>query len=347
MPEPSHRRERLISDTMTIIALIVVTLAAIGILFVARHFLMLVFGAVLIGVVVNRVAGIVNRWLPWDWKRIYRVGFVLLAAVLFFIGGSFGFASSIGDQIVKFSERVDTSATRVIEAAEDQPIVKRFREEVSLGKMLPSSGKSLGLAKTLFASTFGALTDVLILVILGAYFSVSPKTYQTGALRVLPVAWREPAKTLFSDSAATLWRWMLGRLLATTIVGVCFGIGLALLGVPLPLELGVFAGLVTFVPNLGGIAAVLPALLLASGEGSSSVIGVLVLYLVIQFGESYLITPLVQQKQVELPPAMVILAQVVAGLLFGVWGIMFATPLVALALLWVRRVYVENYLESA
>ncbi|SMP59182.1 Predicted PurR-regulated permease PerM [Neorhodopirellula lusitana] len=347
MTDPAEHRQQLITDTMTIIGLVVATLAVIGVLFVARHFLMLVFGAVLIGVVVNRFAGLVTRMVPWKWSRRVRVGLVLLATVTIFVIGGFGFASSIDDQLIQFSDRIDSSASKVIEAAKQQPIVQRVREEVSLGSMLPSSGKSLGLAQTLFASTFGVLTDVLILIILGAYFSTSPGTYQSGVLRSIPVAWREKGASLLSESAETLWQWMLGRLLAMAIVGISFGVGLAILGVPMPFELGIFAGLVTFVPNLGGIAAVVPALLLASNEGSSAVLGVLLLYLVIQFAESYLITPLVQEKQVNLPPAMVILAQVVAGLLFGVWGIMFATPLVALTLLWVRRLYVEDGLEAA
>lgn len=340
-------RAQLVVATLTVIGLVLATTAVVGILFVARHLMMLVFGAILIGVVVNRLGVMINDRVPWDLKRGHRVGLILVIGTALVVGSGFAFANSINDQIIRLTDRIDESASRVVEAAKEQPIVERIREEVSLGSILPSSGRSLGLAQTLFSSTFGALTDVLILVILAAYFSVSPTLYRTGLLRVLPVAWRSKASELLSESAGTLWQWMLGRLMAMTIVGFCFGIGLAILGVPMPLELGVFAGLVTFVPNLGGIAAVIPALLLASNQGSSTVVGVLVLYLLIQFAESYFITPLVQQKQVHLPPAMVILAQVVTGLLFGLWGIMFATPLVAVVILLVRRLYVEDYLEVA
>ncbi|QDT09278.1 AI-2E family transporter [Stieleria marina] len=347
MTTTEAEQPRIIRTTMTVIGLVIATMLVLGLIVVARNILMLIFGAILIAVVVNRVAKVFGRLVPWDLKRVHRVGIVILFAILIVVGGAFGFTNSINDQVVKLTDRIDNSASRVLEAAKEQPIVQRLREEISLQSVMPSSGRSLGLVQTLFASTFGALTDVLILIILAAYFSISPKVYRTGCLRLVPVDWRTRLSDLFDESADSLWHWMLGRLLAMTIVGISFGIGLAVLGVPMPVELAIFAGLVTFVPNLGGIAAVIPAMLLASNEGSHTVAGVLALYLMIQFAESYLITPLVQQRQVNLPPAMVILSQVIAGLLFGVWGIMFATPLVALALLWIRKLYVEDYLESA
>ena len=114
----------------------------------------------------------------------------------------------------------------------------------------------------------------------------------------------------------------------------------------MPVELGIFAALVTFIPNIGGVAAVIPALLLATQQGTTALVSVLVLYLAIQFAESYLVTPMVQEHQVSLPPALVILSQIVSGLVFGFWGIVFATPLMAIVQLWVKRLYVEDWLEA-
>lgn len=198
----------------------------------------------------------------------------------------------------------------------------------------------------LVATTFGGLADCLILVILAAYFALSPEKYRNGAIRLLPFTWRDRSSNLLDQSGETLWRWMLGRLLAMAIVGILFGIGLTIIGIPMSVELGIFAGLVTFIPNIGGLLAVVPALLLATRQGSTAALSVLVLYLVVQFVESYLITPKVQEHQVALPPAAVILAQILAGLLFGFWGVVFATPMVAVSLLWVNNLYVEGWLQA-
>jgi len=337
----------LVHRTTTVCSVVVLFAVLIGLLVVARNILPLIFGAVLIAVVLNRLAEKITAIFPDHVSRKWRLAIVIGGLVLITIGLIYGFANSASEQILQFANRVDKSIESVVQAAKEQPLVDRYLgQQQSISSVMPSSAKSLGVARNFFATTFGAFTDCLILGILGIYFCVSPEKYRHGTLRMLPTSWRERLSQLMTDSSATLWRWMLGRLLAMLIVGLLFGLGLLVIGIPMPIELGVFAGLVTFIPNIGGIAAVIPALLLASQQGTSAFVSVSLLYLAIQFVESYVITPIVQEHQVSLPPAMVILAQVVAGLIFGFWGIVFATPLVAVGLLWVQRLYVQQWLES-
>lgn len=347
MNREGNSQASLVSSTLVICGIILVISAVVGLLFVARNILPLIFGAILIAVVLNRLAEKMGGILPGDLPRKMRIAIVIGTLLVLFVGSAYAFANSASEQIVKFTDRVDSSVQEVIKAAKEQPLLQRFMGDGErVTTLLPSSAKSLGFAKNFFATTFGGMTDCLILSILSIYFCVSPDKYRTTAIRLVPIGWRDRLSALLGDSAQTLWRWMLGRLLAMAIVGILFGIGLAVIGIPMPIELGIFAGLVTFIPNIGGIAAVIPALLLASQQDSTAVVSVGVLYLAIQFVESYLVTPLVQEHQVALPPAMVILAQIVAGILFGFWGIVFATPLVAVALLWIKELYVEQWLES-
>lgn len=320
----------------------------VGLLYVSIDLLPLVFGAMLLAVFLNVLAEKMTRIFPTSMSRSVRVGIVVGLVIVLSGAVTFAFANSIGEQTVKLADRVDQSVDEVIQAAKKQPLLERLSDDkTKLRSLLPTSEKSLGMATNLFASAFGGLTDVLILFILTAYFCFGPYQYRDGAIRLFPVRWRDTLRSLSSESADTLWRWMIGRLLSMLIVGLLFGIGLSIIGVPLSIELGVFAGLVSFIPNIGAIAAVVPALLLASQQGTSSMISVLVLYAIIQFIESYLITPMIQQHQVAMPPALVILSQIVAGLVFGFWGVVFATPLFALVLLWVKRLYVQGYLEAS
>lgn len=348
MERDSTFDRHVIRQTVIVCGIVVAIVALIGLLILARTILPLIFGAILIAVVLHRLATKLGNILPDTLSRRVRVGIVVGCLTLIAIGSTYTFANSASQQIVKFTERVDTSVQEVVQAAKNQPLIERFMgSQDNVTSLLPSSTKSLGFAKDFFATTFGGLTDFLVLIILTLYFCVSPDKYRAGVIRLVPVGWRDQLSNLMGDSAQTLWRWMLGRLLAMVIVGILFGAGLAFIGIPMPVELGIFAGLVTFIPNIGGIAAVIPALLLASQQGASSFISVAVLYLAIQFVESYLVTPLVQEHQVALPPAMVIVAQIMAGLVFGFWGIVFATPLVAITILWVKRLYVEQCLESS
>lgn len=338
----------LVHRTAIVCAVVLAIAALVGLVFIARNILPLVFGAILIAVVLNRLAEKLSGVLPDQLSRKMRVSIVIGTCSFLTLVLAYTFANSASEQLVQLADRVDSSIQEVIEAAKEQPLMKEVMgQSGSVTSMMPSSTKSLGVARNFFATTFGVVTDCLILGILAIYFCISPDKYHDGAVRLVPVAWRERLSALMSESSDTLWRWMLGRLLAMLIVGLLFGLGLFVIGIPMPMELGIFAGLVTFIPNIGGIAAVIPALLLASQQTSTAFVSVGVLYLAIQFVESYLITPIVQEHQVALPPAMVILAQVIAGLVFGFWGIVFATPLVAIALLWVKQIYVRQWLESS
>ncbi len=337
----------LIRQTLIVCAIGVAVAAIIGLLFVARSILPLVFGAILIAVVFNHLGGKLDNLLPAQMPRPVRIAAVIVGVSIAIIAFGFMFANSASEQAIELADRVESSVQKVVAAAKDHPFVNRFLNSQSeKNSVIPSSVESFGIAKRFFATTFGVLTDCLILAILSIYFCVSPTKYRNGILQLVPTSWREELSELLGESSRTLWRWMLGRVLAMTVVGVLFGIGLLVVGVPMALELGIFAALVTFIPNIGGIAAVLPALLLASQQGSTAVIAVGLLYLGIQFVESYLITPLVQEHQVALPPAMVILAQIVAGLLFGFWGIVFATPMFAVTHLWLRRLYIEKWING-
>ncbi|KLU06007.1 permease often clustered with de novo purine synthesis [Rhodopirellula islandica] len=342
MDDTGFARRVLIASGIT---LLVVAVAAL--FYVARNLVPLIFGAILIAVVLNQLATVLGRLVPASLSHTARVGWVISAVALLSCVMLYSFANSAVDKATQFKDRIESSVQESFESFKTQPLVEdHLKDDAKLSSMMPSSGKSIGLAKNFFTSAFGGMADFLILLILSIYFAISPDKYRVGAIRLLPTGWRDKTSDLLSDSSTTLWRWMIGRLIAMALVGIVFGIGLAVIGVPMPLELGVFAGLVTFIPNIGGIAAVVPALLLASQEGTTALISVLVLYLVIQTIESYLITPMVQEHQVELPPAMVILAQIVGGLVFGFWGIVFATPMFAVSMLWIKQVYVEDWLES-
>lgn len=99
-------------------------------------------------------------------------------------------------------------------------------------------------------------------------------------------------------------------------------------------------------PNFGPVISAVPAVLLGFVQSPMTAAHVALLYLAIQTVESYLITPLIQQRTVSLPPALTISAQVGMGILFGAGGIVLATPIAAAALVAVTRLYVEDALEK-
>jgi predicted PurR-regulated permease PerM len=196
----------------------------------------------------------------------------------------------------------------------------------------------------IFSTTFGALAGLLVFLLVGLYLAVEPSLYTEGVIRLVPIAKRARAHEIVQALGHTLRWWLLGRGVSMLMVRLFTAVGLWLIGVPLALTFGLLAALLTFVPYLGPILSAIPPALLALTQQPQQELYVILLYSGIQGVESYLLMPLVQERTVSLPPALTITAEVVLGILLGVWGIILATPLVAAMLVLVRMLYVEETL---
>jgi predicted PurR-regulated permease PerM len=128
------------------------------------------------------------------------------------------------------------------------------------------------------------------------------------------------------------------------VVGFLTAVGLWVAGIPLAFVLGLIAALLSFVPYIGPIASVVPAALVALAESPTKVLYVFIIYGVVQLLESYLITPLIQERAVSIPPAVLISAQVIMGILAGAIGVLMATPLAVVLIVLVQMLYLADVL---
>lgn len=142
----------------------------------------------------------------------------------------------------------------------------------------------------------------------------------------------------------TLWKWLIGKGVSMLFIGLATWLGLSLLGVLLALTLGLIAGLLSFIPNFGPILSAAPALLLAFINIPASAVSVMVLFVVVQVIESYLLTPMIERKTVEISPVLTMLAQIALLTLLGVVGLLLATPILAVVVVLVQMLYVEDFL---
>ena len=146
------------------------------------------------------------------------------------------------------------------------------------------------------------------------------------------------------DAGRALGLWLVGQLTAMLLVGILTALGLWLIGLPSPFALGFIAGLADFIPIVGPIAAAIPGLLVASGQGLEMVIWTLAVYILVQQIESNLILPLIVGTVVKIPPALGLFAVIALGVLFGPLGVLFAYPIAVVADVAVRRLYVRETL---
>lgn len=193
-----------------------------------------------------------------------------------------------------------------------------------------------------------ASTIMLLMVsfVVTIYVALNPDVYRRGILWMIPVEHEAVATQTMSRMCVTLRWWMLGRLASMFAVGLLTSLGMWLIGMPAPLALGAMAGLLSFVPNIGPIVAAVPGLLIAVPAGPWMFLAALGVYVVAQIIESNLITPLVAQYTVTTPPAVLLFAQVIMGVLAGAWGVLIATPLLVVMMVLIQQLYVREYIKK-
>jgi predicted PurR-regulated permease PerM len=193
-------------------------------------------------------------------------------------------------------------------------------------------------------TVFGALAALVVVIVAGIYIAISPDTYRNGLVKLFPRRAQAQINATLDDAGEALRRWLAGQLLAMIMVGLMVTAGLALVGVPSALALGLIAGVTEFVPIIGPVIGAIPALLLASTQDWNTVLWTLVVFVVVQQVESNVIMPLVAGRAVAVPPAVGLFAVVAIGVLFGPLGMLLGYPLAIVIDSAVRRLYVRQAL---
>ncbi|MXP62461.1 AI-2E family transporter [Roseomonas sp. M0104] len=304
---------------------------------------LLVFAAALIGVFLYSGSSLLRRVAPVP----HAVGVLVFILLLLLAAAAFAFlaAEPLAEQFNELWQQVPQALGSLTERLSryswGQEILRRFQPQ---NLSLPA-GTGTSTAFTAINTTFGILGNAVLVLFLGVYFAVDPGLYRRGIELMVAPSLRPKAHNVAVEAAHTLRGWLGAQLISMTAVGLLTALGLWIIGIPLALVLGVIAGLLAFIPTIGPVMSAVPGLLVGLSEGLSGVLLVAGVYLVVQTVESYLLTPYVQRRSVDLPQAVTIIALVGFGLLYGFLGMMLATPLAAVLLMLVNRLYVDDYLE--
>lgn len=263
---------------------------------------------------------------------------LILAGLIFLIG------AKVVSQTNKMQEKIPEVINMVKEELNETDV---GQELIAQTKRMRSSDELMTFISKFFKTTFGGLGDIYIIFMVGAFFTVAPNLYINGIIQLIPPKHRENTEDLMKRLGSGLRKWLAGKLFAMLAVFVLTAIGLIILDIPLWLTLAIIAGLLNFIPNFGPLAAMIPAVLIALSESPSMALIVAGLYMAIQLFESSIITPKTQQKLISIPPALIIIAQIFIGSLTGIWGVIFATPLVLIIIILVQELYVKPMNERA
>ncbi len=306
---------------------------------------MLGFAAILLAVFLRGLADILSHRVKISEGKAVLVVSVVLLIIL---AGSIALlAPSVAKQAAHLREELPRSAQNVAETissfswgkaiVDQMPGTQELINKISTSSFLSSVGG-------FFSTTAGVIANFFITILLAIYLASEPKVYLNGLIKMFPIASRPRIKGVLEEIGETLRWWLIGKIGSMIVIGLLTWIGLSIIGVPLALTLGLIAGLLSFIPNFGPILSAIPAILLAFIESPITSVYVIGLYIGVQLIESNLITPWIERHTVELPPAITVVAQLILGVLIGGLGLVLATPLLAVVLVIIQMLYIEDVL---
>lgn len=319
--------------------LVVAVAGGVALLWLAANLLFLVFGGILLAVFLRAVTEPIAQRTPLSerWAlSVLLLGFVVIVGLAVWI-----FGPQLAGQVEGMGEEITEIAGEVRETLEGHPLGQRLVEALEGGE---EDGAALEWVSGFFFGALEGLVYFLTFLLVGIFVAYRPALYTRGVVRLFPIRHREHVRDLLGELGYILRWWLIGRALAMLMVGISTTVLLTLLGIPLALLLGITAGLLTFVPYLGPLAASIPIAVVSLLEGPTELLYALGLYAIIEHIEGYVLDPIIQHIVVYLPPAFTVAFQVLMGLLFGALGIALATPLAAVGMIIVQRSYIEHTL---
>jgi predicted PurR-regulated permease PerM len=298
-----------------IIAFIVLLLLIINNVF---HILLLVLAGVLIAVFFHGFGMFLSRKMKVNLKWSLLFSIIITLGFLFVVSWFIG--SKVQAQIAELSD----SFPEILENAKTQLNKSRLGREV-VETIESSAEKSISSAQGFFKTGFGIIADLYIILIISIFLTASPGLYTKGMVSMMPKSFQSKATDIISHAGFKLRSWLKGQIFAMFFVFILTSIGLSILGVPMALALGLIAGILNFIPNFGPLIALIPGVLVALLISPATALIAAAIYTGVQIIES-IVTPIIQNRLVQLPPALIIIFQVIMGALAGAMGVILATP---------------------
>jgi predicted PurR-regulated permease PerM len=299
-------------------------LAVAGVIILAQPLLLIVAGVVFASML-DGGARLLGRVLKIG--RGWRIAIVALLTLAFLVG-TFWFAGyQLAEQAATFRQLLTGQTQQILGGLNRLGI---DAGSVDPQQLIGQAMSGLGRLTSAVSSAFGALTSIVLILVIGLFIAIEPRLYERGVAWMLPLDQRDSAYRTMGALGRTLRHLMFGRLIGMLVEGVATWALLAVGGVPMAALLGLLTGILAFIPNIGAIISGVLIVLIGFSAGFDTGLWAIGVYCVVQFVDGYLIVPYVARKTVDLAPALVLGAQLIFGALFGILGLTLADPIVAM-----------------
>ena len=307
-------------NLLAILTLVVLTL----LIWELRWVLLVLFGAVVLAVALDVPIQKLQRFgLP----RPIALAAVLLVMVL---GGSLVIqllVPELIDQIQQLGALVPVVFSKLQMMVANEPrlqsLTQNLPSQFSWERLQPVGSQLIGVA----GGAANGVVQLLLMSLLAVLMVLDPASHRRMLIAATPRPARPMMKRVLDQCRTALGGWLAGMTLSATSVFLLTWLGLALLKAPLALLSALVCGLLTFVPTIGPTAATLLPLAMALLVSPTLMLQVLVLRLVLQNLEAFLLTPILLRRTVNLLPTVALMAQLSLGALLGLPGVLLALPL--------------------
>lgn len=308
--------------------------------------LLLAFAGVLLAVALRQMAEPLQRRL--NMGAHWALTLVVVSLVVGLVVGSWLVGSSAVEQLQLLRETLPRALQALERWLGDRTVGRWLLDLWTQAANVPQDWQRVaGLATGTLNATIEAVGALALLLAIGIYAAADPHSYRRGFLHLVPPRRRPLAERTLGAVERDLSRWLLGQAVSMLAVGLVTMAGLAAIGMPLAVSLGVIAGLLDFVPYLGPIVSGVLIVAVALTEGENMALAAALVCLGVQQAEAYLLQPLVQRWAVRLPPVLGMLAVLVFGLLFGLSGVLLGVPLMVLTMTLVDELVVKSWPQDA
>lgn len=309
--------------------LVLVAGALVAVVVLAHDLMLLAFGSLLVSLLLVAVTDFLERRL-----RLPRnAGLALSTVLLFGIIGLLGymFYAEIAFQGELLARELPRAWARTERALRSDVVGRLLLDTVQNRETVTFVTNE---AQAILRGVAVVLFNLLIVLSAAVFFAADPARYRRGLAMLSPGRYRALTDRTLGEIGTALRLWLVTQSISMLVMGSIFTLGLWLSGVPAYVALGVFGGLAEFIPYVGPIIAMVPALLLSfAGEGSFA--GVVATYAIARIVQTNFVTPWVTGKVVSVPPGWYIFLILGAGYVFGTFGLFFSGPLaIALYTAW-------------
>ncbi len=307
-------------------ALVWITVVGLALLTVyISQSLLVIFGGLVFASMLDGGARLLGRVLPIG--RVWRICIVLVAATAFLIWLSVFAGSQISREAAQLPAIIAEQAERLVDWMQGQGFSINPENVQQVAGQLVSG---VGTVTRALGGLLGGFTTLFLIVIIGIYVAIEPRLYERGLAWMAPRESRQSLHVTLSTMAFTMRRLMAGRLFGMVFEGFFTWAMLSFWGVPMAALLGILTGLLAFIPNVGAVISGALMVLVGFSGGLDMGIYTIFVYILVQTIDGYLVIPLIAKKTVDLAPALVLGAQLIMGILFGILGLFLADPLVAM-----------------